>query len=152
MEEDLAPVKLNNMNQAQIICQQFIWVFWDCLRCCWRVCMCVCVCFNQYLSWPPQPHVTDMKIQNTFMRFTIPSLSIILFCSVVTGPNCLAPLKPQQGNQSMRDNAGPWEKETQAPTRSPSQVPSIEVKYSKYFLQAFHSWYFLLPKRPQHSC
>lgn len=32
-EEDLAQVKLQNMNQAQIICQQFTWAFWDCLHC-----------------------------------------------------------------------------------------------------------------------
>lgn len=110
-EEDLAPGMLQNMNQAQIISQQFTWVFCDCLHCCLFICFLKSVLIlatTATCSW----HENTEHLHETHGR-------PVSVQSPVLPPNPLSLLKPQQGNHSTRDNMGPWGKGTEAPTRSP---------------------------------
>lgn len=79
----------------------------------------VVVFFTSVLTLATRAHVTNIKIQNTFMRLPGPQHQYNpLFCSVVTIPSPLSLLKPQQGNHSIGDNSGPRGKGTEVPTRS----------------------------------
>lgn len=110
-EEDWAPGMLQNMNQAQIISQQFTWVFCDCLHCCLFIYFLKSVLIlatTATCSW----HENTEHLHETHGR-------PVSVQSPVLPPNPLSLLKSQQGNHSTRDNVGPWGKGTEAPTRSP---------------------------------